>query len=402
MVTVNKCIFIISAVLIPLCLFGQDDQSSIQDYQEEIEYQSQAIQDLKNELEATQKRIREEIAKEQSATKRVSSLEQEISIVDRLVSELKKEENKTIRQIRGLEQKISANETKLSLLRERYARRVTNIYKRGSLSNLESILSANSWRQAIYRAKYLKIISDYDKHLFDELNSVIAAVERERINLNIELRKSHQLKNDREKHINDLRLVRRKKEQELVKIRNSRSELEKQYQEQAAGIKQLELIQKQLQEAVESIERAARIKRQQEELKLANFAALKGKLPWPAKGKVTTKFGNQWNAKLKTRTDSPGIDIKGQPGSPIRSVKDGEVTTITYIRGFGTTVIIDHGGGYYTVYSHVSDIKANVNDRISAGDIIAFMGDSGSVSGAKLHFEIWGQGQKLDPEKWLE
>lgn len=390
--------------MIPVLLVGlaaQSEQASIQDYQEEIEYQSQAIEDLKKELEATQRRIRAEIQKEQSAVQRVSSLEQEISIVDRLVSELKREEQKTVREMDLVGNKIATNENKLNQLRERYAQRVVNIYKRGTLSSLERILSSTSWRQAIYRAKYLKIISDYDKKLFVQLEAIIAEIERQKVALRVSLRKGNQLKSDRERHVSDLRSVRRRKEQELVTIRNSRSELEKQYEEQAAGIKQLEEIQKQLQEAVESIERAERIRRQQQQLKLANFAALKGKLSWPAEGRVVTKFGNQWNADLKTRTDNPGIDIKGRPGSPIRSIKDGEVTTITYIRGFGTTVIIDHGGGYYTVYSHVNNIMANVDDRVVAGDIIAYMGDSGSVSGAMLHFEIWGQGQKLDPEQWL-
>ena len=397
----NKCILIVLTLCYVAGLVGQPDQANVQDYREEIEYQSQAVEDLKKELEVTRSRIQAKIQKEESAVKRVSSLEQEISIVDRLVSELRKEEQKTTREIGQVEAKISANESKLDQLRERYARRVVNIYKRGTLSTIERILSSNSWRQAIYRAKYLKIISDYDRQLFAELEKIIAEIERQKVNLRMALRKSNLLKSDRERHIADLRTVRRKKEQELVTIRNSRGELEKQYLEQEAGIKQLEEIQKQLREAIESIERAERIKRQQQQLKLANFEALKGKLPWPAAGRVVTKFGNQWNAKLKTRTENPGIDIKGQPGSPIRSVKDGEVTTITYIRGFGTTIIIDHGGGYYTVYSHVNNIKANVDDKINAGDIIAYMGDSGSVSGAKLHFEIWGQGQKLDPELWL-
>ncbi len=398
---VNKCILIVLTLCYVAGLVGQPDQANVQDYREEIEYQSQAVEDLKKELEVTRSRIQAKIQKEESAVKRVSSLEQEISIVDRLVSELRKEEQKTTREIGQVEAKISANESKLDQLRERYARRVVNIYKRGTLSTIERILSSNSWRQAIYRAKYLKIISDHDRQLFAELEKIIAEIERQKVNLRMALRKSNLLKSDRERHIADLRTVRRKKEQELVTIRNSRGELEKQYLEQEAGIKQLEEIQKQLREAIESIERAERIKRQQQQLKLANFEALKGKLPWPAAGRVVTKFGNQWNAKLKTRTENPGIDIKGQPGSPIRSVKDGEVTTITYIRGFGTTIIIDHGGGYYTVYSHVNNIKANVDDKINAGDIIAYMSDSGSVSGAKLHFEIWGQGQKLDPELWL-
>ena len=95
------------------------------------------------------------------------------------------------------------------------------------------------------------------------------------------------------------------------------------------------------------------------------------------------------------------IAVLPVPGSPIRTVLGGVVTTITYIRGYGTTIIVDHGGGFYTVYSHVTNIQTVVDGQVRNGDIIAYMGDSGSINGSKLHFEIWGKGQKLDPEKWL-
>jgi len=104
---------------------------------------------------------------------------------------------------------------------------------------------------------------------------------------------------------------------------------------------------------------------------------------------------------LKTTTENPGIEIKGRPGSSIKTVLSGVITTITYIRGYGTTIIIDHGSGFYTVYSHVTNIETAVDSEVRAGDTIAYMGESGSINGSKLHFEIWGKGQKLDPEKWL-
>ena len=122
---------------------------------------------------------------------------------------------------------------------------------------------------------------------------------------------------------------------------------------------------------------------------------------WPAEGRVITKFGRQWNPKLKTTTENPGIDIKGKPGSEVQAVLGGIVTTITFIRGFGTTIIIDHGSGFYTVYSHVTNVQTNQDSQVRAGDVIAYMGDSGSINGSQLHFEIYGQGVKLNPEKWL-
>ena len=83
-------------------------------------------------------------------------------------------------------------------------------------------------------------------------------------------------------------------------------------------------------------------------------------------------------------------------------VLGGIVTTITFIRGFGTTIIVDHGNGFYTVYSHVSNVEINDDSEVRGGDVIAYMGDSGSINGSQLHFEVWGEGKILDPEKWLQ
>jgi murein DD-endopeptidase MepM/ murein hydrolase activator NlpD len=191
------------------------------------------------------------------------------------------------------------------------------------------------------------------------------------------------------------------REQELNRIRTDKKSLAIYMNEKEAGIGQLESIIKNVLEDKARFEREERIRQQQEALKVKSFKSLKGQISWPAKGRIIAKFGRQWNPKLKTTTENPGIDIKGQPGSAIRSIMGGIVTTITYIRGYGTTIIIDHGGGFYTVYSHVTNIQTSVDSEVRNGDVIAYMGDSGSINGAKLHFEIWGKGQKLDPEKWL-
>jgi septal ring factor EnvC (AmiA/AmiB activator) len=172
--------------------------------------------------------------------------------------------------------------------------------------------------------------------------------------------------------------------------------------EKQAGVKQLEAIITKIREDIDRVDREERIRRQQRALKAKEFPKLKGQLAWPAEGRVITKFGRQWNPKLKTTTENPGIDIKGKPGSEIRVVLGGIVTTITFIRGFGTTIIVDHGNGFYTVYSHVTNVEINEDSEVRGGDVIAYMGDSGSINGSQLHFEVWGEGKILDPEKWLQ
>lgn len=377
-------------------------QKSSRDYEKELKVQNSAIQSLWNEIESTKNRIQSEGRKEKTSARRVNNLSEEISLLRRLVKEIKKEENLLVADISRTEKQIVKSEVDVDTLRVRYARRLAKIYKKGQLSNLEKVFSSTSWRQAVYRTKYLKIISNLDQKTHTIIRSLLVEIGKQKLSLEAALRKKRRLKNDREKTLAEVRSKKRTEQRELIKIRQSQKELKIYLTEKQVGVKQLEAILKKIREDIARTDREDRIRKQQMALKAKEFPKLKGQLAWPAEGRVITKFGRQWNAKLKTTTENPGIDIKGKPGSEVHTVLGGIVTTITFLRGFGTTIIIDHGNGFYTVYSHVTNVEVNEDSEVRGGDVIAYMGDSGSINGSQLHFEIWGQGQKQDPEKWLQ
>ena len=376
-------------------------QSVQRDYNEELRYQNDAINKMKKEIEDLSSKLRKANINETSTTKRILNLDEEIDLINKLIQTLKKEEKTNKGKINILKENIKTKEDELNIFKERYKKRVISTYQKGRVSDLEKVLSSTSWRQAVYRTQYLKVISSIEHKMTKEIESLLIKINKDKLRLESLLRQSIVLKRDKQKQMTSLRKMRIKREKELIRIKQDKSALANYMQEKAAGIKQLESIIKRVLEDKARSEREERIRQQQEALKTKEFNLLKGQLPWPSEGRVVLKFGKQWNSKLKTTTDNPGIDIKGQPGSPIRCTMSGVVTTVTYIRGYGTTIIIDHGGGFYTVYSHVTNIQTNVDSEVRSGDVIAYMGDSGSINGSKLHFEIWGKGQKLDPEKWL-
>ena len=376
-------------------------QSDDRDYDEELRYQNNAINALKLELKQLRSKIKTAESRERSTANRLSSIDKEISLTGKLIQSLKYEEEKARKTIYQLKNDILENENKLEALRTRYKQRVLKSYKKGRLTDLQKVFSSTTWRQAIYRTHYLKVISDIEKQLTKKIEKLLVDISRQKIELEVVLRDNLNLKREKQTQITSYRNMRIDREKELNRIRNDKKALTSYVSEKEAGIQQLEKIIKRVLEDKARFERELRIRQQQETLKTKSFKALRGQLPWPADGRVISKFGRQWNPKLKTTTENPGIDIKGKPGSSIRTVLGGVVTTITYIRGYGTTIIVDHGGGFYTVYSHVTNIQTNVDSQVRNGDVIAYMGDTGSINGAKLHFEIWGKGQKLDPEKWL-
>tara|TARA_B100000902_G_scaffold77186_2_gene81950 strand:+ start:1238 stop:2434 length:1197 start_codon:yes stop_codon:yes gene_type:complete len=392
---------IIRIIFLSLLFSLLSAQSDERDYDEELRYQNDAINALKTEINQLRLKIKTAESRERSASTRITSLDEEISLTAKLIRSLKSEEDKTRKRILQLKGDILKNENELESLRARYKKRVINSYRKGRLTDLERVFSSTTWRQAIYRTQYLKIISDIEKKLTKKIEKLLIQISQQKLELEAALRDNLNLVRDKQQQISSYRDMRIDREKELNRIRNDKKALSNYIEEKEAGVIQLESIIKKVLEDKARFERELRIRKQQEALKTKSFKALKGQLPWPADGRIIAKFGRQWNSKLKTTTENPGIDIKGQPGSAIRTVLGGVVTTITYIRGYGTTIIVDHGGGFYTVYSHVTNIQTVVDGQVRNGDVIAYMGDSGSINGSKLHFEIWGKGQKLDPEKWL-
>jgi septal ring factor EnvC (AmiA/AmiB activator) len=132
------------------------------------------------------------------------------------------------------------------------------------------------------------------------------------------------------------------------------------------------------------------------------FQAHKGLLIMPVKGKITNLFGSYKNPKYNITNFRSGIDIQADRGEPIRSVFKGKVIFSNWFKGYGNMIIIDHGNSYYTVYAHMEETFKSKGDAVDAGEVIATVGDTGSMTGAKLYFEVRHHGKPMNPLKWLK
>ncbi len=121
----------------------------------------------------------------------------------------------------------------------------------------------------------------------------------------------------------------------------------------------------------------------------------KGRLPWPVAGNVISNFGVQVEPKYGTKTKNLGIDISCKRNSPVKAIWKGTVSYADVFMGQGLMVILEHGGGYYSVYSRLEEIKVNSGQKVEAGETLAF-------SGPVLHFELRIGGTAVDPMEWLE
>ncbi len=395
--TIKITSLILLLVLTPLIVSAQSE-----DIDEDIQFRSRELDRLRQEIENFRHRIKSTADQEKSTETKIQELDEEISLIRNLLYRLRKEEKSKESAIKKAEALIQEKEKEFDELRDKYTRRVVNIYKTGRPSDLEMIINRDSWRDRVYREEYLKVISQYDRELASKIQQVIAQIDAEKKTLERALEDIQKIDSEKTSQKLWLEKKRSMRNRELANLKRNKQELFQELEDRQEAARQMETIIARLEREKENrIKELERRRREDSLLAGGDFSAMKGSLPWPVDGPVISKFGSHKNPTLKTITENTGVDIKSDAGSEVQAVFSGIVTTVTYIRGYGNTVIIDHGGGFYTVYTHVEDVEVDENAFVRARQIIAHVGKLDSGSGSKLHFEIWSNREKLNPEHWL-
>ena len=158
--------------------------------------------------------------------------------------------------------------------------------------------------------------------------------------------------------------------------------------------------------ALRELEQAdAELTRMLEDLKegttATGFRALKGKLPFPTTGVIEVGFGKVVNPLFNTVTVQKGVDIRAAEGAPVHAVAAGKVVFSGWMRGYGNLLILDHGSGYHSLMAHLASLTPEVGAEVEAGEEVGFVGDTGSLKGAYLYFEIRKGGLAVDPAPWM-
>jgi septal ring factor EnvC (AmiA/AmiB activator) len=133
-----------------------------------------------------------------------------------------------------------------------------------------------------------------------------------------------------------------------------------------------------------------------------NFGQKKGKLNLPVDGKIVSNFGSPRRGDGGAAGPTwKGLFLRAAPGTPVRSVGDGQIVFADWLRGFGNLLVIDHGGGYLSIYGNNESLLRNVGDRVVVGDLVASVGNSGGNETPGLYFELRFQGRPFDPLSWV-
>ena len=365
----------------------KDFEKSISETEQQIEALKKAINKNNNEINTLK-------TKAQKTDKILSITKKNIQDSTNLIKAYDKKINLYNKQSTNLKNAIIANNNEMELIKQQYAERSISLYKKKNQDLRGLIFNSNSLNQMVYRIKYYNIISDLNQKTINKLQT--SQFYNKKKNEDIKALLEDVDRNKRLKNQELQSLDKKKKYQErlLSQLKQEQVSIKQEIQKQTNQINALEALRKNIIEAKKKYdsEQLAKLKTIKTDIR-----KYKGELIWPVQGRISKGFGPQWNPKLNTTLDNPGIDITAKSTTPVKSVFDGLVTTITFISGYGTTVIIDHDNGYFTVFTHLENLLISENMLVKEGQEIGFVSNNNII-----HFEIWGNNQKLNPTKWIK
>ncbi len=394
--------FLTFCILILSVQFGQKTSDDIQ---KEIDARSKSMKQLRQEIDAVEKRIKQKEREARTAEDILSEINRKIELTEKLIKSLTREERLISEKIDITRANIQQMTEEQARLKDQMKKRIIYLYQHGKPTLLETIFFSSNWNEMVYRIHYLNILDGEENRLSEKLQNSLASLNEENERIQRELLDKQRLRKEKERENENLAADLTRRNEYISRIQKDKADLQKKLQRKHDEMKALEdLLTRLLQDkkaARAREEELARIREAQNMITTGNFNSLKGKLIWPVEGEILSSFGTHRNARLNTITENPGIDIRAAEGTEVKSVLDGLVTHITYLRGFGNVIIIDHGGGYQTVYTHVDNIRVHEKEYIRLGSVIGEVADDGTDGGPKLHFEIYGNNTKLNPEDWL-
>jgi len=344
---------------------------------------------------------------------RMSALRGKVHDLADEVANLDRQADATARAVSALDHQLAAIATEvtsatgqlvraqdeLAMKRAALRHRLVDIYKRGPLYTTEALVTAESFGNLIARYKYLHLIALHDRAMVarvEQLGDQIARQRHALVGLHDAVQENLSDKASEEQRLRGLEQERRDR---LTEVRQT--------QDVTAGrLKQIADAEARLGSVINSLEEARKRAESRANAPAPSASTLTtrdfGQLDWPVDGPILYRFGRVVNPQTNTTTRWNGIGIGAEAGTAVRAIATGKVVAARSIGTYGPTVIVQHGGGDYSVYGSLSRMDVKAGDHVNRGDVIGAVGRTDPDLPSHLHFEIRRQqGHAVDPLDWL-
>jgi len=370
------------------------------------------------DLQQTQRRLSEERQKAADAKKREAGLLAELESIDKRVTDKRKQVAALDGRIKKAQAEVADLQADISKLgRQRLGQEEVLVRRLRALYKLEAqggalplLFSGDDPVEKAVQLRHLTTLATVDARLIREyrVTSEGLAADKSRLEARQKELTGLRAEVDEERAEADREVA--KRQVLLARVKDERAYHDRMVGELSEAARRLEAFIRDLQEKQRRMAKAtpppAR-SRTAPPIDVApgvggtGFAALRGRLAWPAEGRIVGEYGAQVHPRFGTKTFRNGIDIDVAEGTSITAVASGQVLYTGWFRGYGNLVIVDHGGEYYTLYAHASNIRVTEGDEVKQGQAIGTVGDTGSLQGPRLYFEVRHGGRPQDPSQWL-
>ncbi len=379
------------AVLLFVAVAGGPGAADAQAERKATPAQKEAeLKKVKSRIERVRKNVNEDIEKRDRLSAQLRDAELGVQQARRGLEVLRAERIASESRLQELEQEQAERDRELAAERGALAGELRAAYVNGREEQLKLLLNqqdpAGFGRMLAYYGYFGRARADRIGNIRDKLEHL--ALVREKI----------AAENGRLKGLES------QQEQELAALRSAQQKrtrtvqaIESQIKSQGGELKRLESQAKGLEKLIADLRKALR---NVPVAKQAPFEPLRGKLPWPVQqGKVLARFG-QPRAGGSMRWQ--GMMIGTDRGARVRAPFAGRVVYADWLPGMGLMIVLDHGGGYLSLYGHNEEVFRSVGDAVAAGDVIGAVGDSGGHNQPALYFEVRRGREPVNPENWLQ
>lgn len=355
---------------------AQDEKAQLEKALKEAQGTIEDLKDSKGDIESKVTELNQQLI---DISARITDLENQLTAKSEDIQETKDE-------LAGAKEREAQQYADMKV-------RIQFMYENGQTSYLEALLSSRNISEFLNSADYIAQIQSYDRQKLTEYQDTVESIVNLEAQLEQEYTDLEALKSTVESNKATVAAMMRQKESELADISGDIEDAQSDADYYAAEIQaQEELI--------------AAIKRAEAEKAAAGveehpYTGGAFRWPCPSSTRVTSDYGTRVSPMSGASSNHKGIDIGASAGADIIAAADGTVTAASYSSAAGNYVMIDHGGGLYTVYMHASSLLVSPGQTVSAGDVIAKVGSTGISTGSHLHFGVSLNGSYVSPWSYL-
>lgn len=372
---------VLLAALLCFCLPVVAQEPSQAEQQAKLKELESSIAELKSRLESVR-------SERDGLQEQLQENETEISELLKKIDEIKKELGREEARLKDLNTQRSLLISDQREQKKQIAQQVKAAYRLGGQSNIKLLLNQDDPANVSRVLRYYDYFLEARQEKISGYQQVIADLNRIEPEI---IRNTESLKANRanlQARHQQLKDTQTERARTLARLNQSIENQDQKLQKLAQDRQRVEQVLKQITQVVGT---RGFVSDGQP------FSKLRGKLPWPAPGKISQGFGSD---RVRGKLKWDGVLIAANEGAPVKAIHEGRVVFADYLRGQGLLVIVDHGDGFMSLYAHNQTLTKKVGSRVEAGEVIATVGNSGGQSNAGLYFEIRQNGKPVNPSRW--